>query len=63
MACLVNHRSKPSDSVESIKRARSIGMIDIGLPILERIEAAQIRTLVPRAKIVFVNQESTGDIV
>jgi DNA-binding NarL/FixJ family response regulator len=38
--------------------------MDIGLPSLNGIEAArQIRALVPEAKIIFLSQESSGDVV
>jgi DNA-binding NarL/FixJ family response regulator len=39
-------------------------LLDIGLPSLNGIEAArQIRKLVPKAKIIFLSQESSDDVV
>jgi DNA-binding NarL/FixJ family response regulator len=39
-------------------------LMDIGLPSLSRIEAARrIRNLVPEAKVVFLSQESSSDVI
>jgi len=39
-------------------------LLDIGLPLLNGIEAArEIRKLVPRSKIIFLSQESSPEVV
>jgi DNA-binding NarL/FixJ family response regulator len=57
-----------SDGLEAVQKAQELRpdliLLDIGLPILSGIEAArQIRKLVPEAKIIFVSQESSADVV
>jgi DNA-binding NarL/FixJ family response regulator len=57
-----------SDGLEAVQKAEELQpdliLLDIGLPIMNGIEAArQIRTLAPRAKIIFVSQESSADFV
>lgn len=57
-----------SDGLQGVQHAESLQpdliLLDIGLPKLNGLEAArQIRRLAPRAKLVFVSQESTSDIV
>jgi DNA-binding NarL/FixJ family response regulator len=39
-------------------------LLDIGLPILNGMEAArQLRELVPESRIIFLSQESSSDVV
>jgi len=57
-----------SDGREAIQQAEVLApdlvLLDIGLPMLNGIEAArQIRRLVPKSKIVFVSQESSVEVV
>jgi DNA-binding NarL/FixJ family response regulator len=57
-----------SDGLEAVQKAVELkpGLIlmGIGLPSLNGIEAArQIRKLVPEAKIIFLSQESSADVV
>jgi DNA-binding NarL/FixJ family response regulator len=57
-----------SDGLEAVQKAGELKpdliLLDIGLPTLNGIEAArQIRKLVPEAKIIFVSQESSADVV
>jgi len=57
-----------SDGLVAVQRAEELNpdliLLDIGLPTLNGIEAARrIRKLVPKAKIVFLTQESSNDIV
>jgi DNA-binding NarL/FixJ family response regulator len=57
-----------SDGLEAVRKAGELKpdliLLDIGLPTLNGIEAArQIRKLVPEAKIIFVSQESSDDVV
>jgi DNA-binding NarL/FixJ family response regulator len=57
-----------SDGPEAVRRAEELRpdliLLDIGLPWLNGIAAAQeIRKLVPEAKIIFVSQESDPDII
>ena len=57
-----------SDGLEAVQKAEELLpdliLLDIGLPILNGIEAArQIRRLVQESKIVFVSQESSDDVV
>ena len=57
-----------SDGLEAIQKAQELEpdliLLDIGLPTLNGIEAAQqIRKLAPESKIVFVSQESDAEIV
>jgi len=57
-----------SDGLEAVRKAEQLQpdliLLDIGLPSLNGIEAAQrIRELSPRSKILFVSQESSADVV
>jgi DNA-binding NarL/FixJ family response regulator len=57
-----------ADGLESVERARELQpdlvLIDIGLPRLNGLEAArQIRRIVPDAKLLFVSQEFSVEIV
>jgi DNA-binding NarL/FixJ family response regulator len=57
-----------SDGLAAVQTAEELNadliLLDIGLPTLSGIEAArQIRKLVPRAKIIFLSQESSDDVV
>ena len=57
-----------SDGLEAVQKAEELQpdliLLDIGLPTLNGMEAArQIRKLVPEAKILFVSQESSPDVV
>jgi DNA-binding NarL/FixJ family response regulator len=57
-----------SDGLEAVKKANELQpdliVLDIGLPILNGIEAArQIRKVSPESKILFVSQESSIDMV
>jgi DNA-binding NarL/FixJ family response regulator len=57
-----------SDGLEAVQKAAELNpdliLLDIGLPTLTGIEAArQIRQLVPNAKILFLTQESSDDVV
>ena len=57
-----------SDGLAAVQRAEELNpdliLLDIGLPSLNGIEAArQIRKLVPKAKIIFLSQESSDDVV
>jgi len=57
-----------SDGLEAVQKAEELKpdliLLDIGLPTLNGIEAARrIRKLVPEAKIIFVSQESSADVV
>jgi len=56
-----------SDGLEAVQKARELQpdliLLDIGLPTLSGIEAArQIRTIVPKAKILFVSENYSIDI-
>ena len=56
-----------SDGLEAVRKAEELQpdliLLDVGLPTLNGIEAArQIRTLSP-ARIIFVTQESSADVV
>jgi DNA-binding NarL/FixJ family response regulator len=62
------HVFQASDGLEAVERARELQpdliLMDIGLPKLNGIEAAKrIRRLAPRAKLIFVSQESDSDVV
>ena len=54
-----------SEALAAVERLRpEVVLLDIGLPILNGIEAArQILGLVPKTKIMFLSQESSTDIV
>jgi DNA-binding NarL/FixJ family response regulator len=57
-----------SDGLEAVQKAEELQpdliVLDIGLPTLDGIEAARrIRRLSPEAKILFVSQESSTDVV
>ena len=57
-----------SDGLEAVRKAVELKpdliLLDIGLPILNGFEAAlQIRKLVPESKIIFLTQESAGDVI
>jgi DNA-binding NarL/FixJ family response regulator len=57
-----------SDGLEAVQKAQELKpdliLMDIGLPSLSGIEAArQIRNLVPEAKVVFLSQESSPDVI
>src|SRR5262245_43709428 len=57
-----------SDGLQAVEQAESLQpdliLLDLGLPKLNGLEAArQIRELAPRAKLLFVSQESSSDIV
>ena len=57
-----------SDGLEAVQKAAELKpdliLMDIGLPTLNGIEAArQIRELAPESKIIFLNQESSADVV
>jgi DNA-binding NarL/FixJ family response regulator len=57
-----------SDGLEAVQRAVQLKpdlvLMDIGLPLLNGIEAARkIRELVPEAKIIFLSQESSTEVV
>ncbi|MGA8489488.1 MAG: response regulator [Terriglobales bacterium] len=57
-----------SDGLEAVHKAEELQpdliVLDIGLPTLNGIEAARrIRVLSPKSKILFVSQESSGDVV
>jgi DNA-binding NarL/FixJ family response regulator len=57
-----------TDGLEAVQKAEllepDLVLLDIGLPTLNGIEAArQIRKLAPEAKIIFLSQESSGEVV
>jgi len=57
-----------SDGVEAVQKAVELKpdlvLMDIGLPVINGIEAARrIRELVPEARILFLSQESSAEIV
>jgi CheY-like chemotaxis protein len=57
-----------SDGLEAVQKADALQpdliVLDLGLPTLNGIEAArQIRKLVPKAKIIFLTQESSDDVM
>jgi len=57
-----------TDGKEAVQKAEELQsdliLLDIGLPTLNGIEAAQrIRQVAPESKIIFVSQESSADVV
>jgi DNA-binding NarL/FixJ family response regulator len=57
-----------SDGLEAVQKAEELQpeliVLDIGLPILNGIEAARrIRKVSPESKIVFISQESSAEVV
>jgi CheY-like chemotaxis protein len=57
-----------SDGLEAVQKAQDLQpdliLLDVGLPTLNGIEAARrIRQRAPEAKIIFVSQESSADVV
>ena len=57
-----------ADGLEGVQKAELLEpdliLLDIGLPTLNGIEAARrIRKLAPASKIIFVSQESSGEVV
>jgi DNA-binding NarL/FixJ family response regulator len=57
-----------SDGLEAVQKAEELRpdliLLDIGLPTLNGMEAARrIRKLAPESKILFLSQESSGDVV
>ena len=60
--------AEASDGLEAVHVAEQLQpdliLLDIGLPKLNGIEAARrIRKLCPESKIVFLSQESSGDVI
>lgn len=60
--------SETSDGLEAIRRAEQfqpdVVLLDIGLPVLNGIEAAKgISSVAPQTKILFVSQESSPEII
>jgi len=57
-----------SDGLEAVQKAEALQpdviLLDIGLPKLNGLEAAKrIRRLAPRARLLFVSQESSADVI
>src|SRR6476661_701478 len=57
-----------SDGLEAVQKAEELQpdliLLDVGLPNLNGLAAArQIRKLAPKARIIFVSQESSADVV
>jgi DNA-binding NarL/FixJ family response regulator len=57
-----------SDGLEAVQKAAALKpdliLLDIGLPIMNGIEAArQIRKVSPESKIVFLSQETSADVM
>jgi DNA-binding NarL/FixJ family response regulator len=60
--------AEASDGLEAVQKAVELKpdliLLDIGLPTMNGIEAARwIRALVPNAKIIFLSQETSPDVV
>ena len=60
--------AEASDGIEAVEKSRQLQpdliLLDIGLPKLNGIAAAQqIRELAPQSKIIFVTQETSADIM
>jgi DNA-binding NarL/FixJ family response regulator len=64
----LNVIGEAGDGLEAVKRAEALQpdliLLDIGLPELNGLEAArQIGNLVPKARIIFLTQESASDVI
>jgi DNA-binding NarL/FixJ family response regulator len=60
--------AESSDGLEAVQKAEELQpdliLLDVGLPNLNGLAAArQIRKLAPKARIIFVSQESSADVV
>src|SRR5215467_1699072 len=70
---LLRHRTgfqitEASDGLEAIEKAKELQpdlvLFDIGLPKLNGLESAKrVRTLVPQARLLFLSQESSSEVV
>jgi DNA-binding NarL/FixJ family response regulator len=64
----LNVIGEAGDGLEAVKRAEALQpdliLLDIGLPELNGLEAArQIGNLAPKARIIFLTQESASDVI